>query len=608
MAIFSKSSTDVSHNALPTEYYLSKEYRIEKILGDGGFGITYLAWDNNLNCYVALKEYLPNDIAIRNGDNLSIYPKSTGDETAFNWGLNCFIQEAKTLAQFNHPNIVRVRRFFESLNTAYIVMDYEEGESLDALLSSGETADEKEIQQLLKPLLNGLEVVHDSGCLHRDIKPGNIYIRDKDNSPVLLDFGSARYDVNSRSRSITAIVTPGYAPFEQYESQGATQGAWTDIYSIGAVLYRLISAKVPVEATERIGAIVRGNSDPLVPAVEIGKGRYSQHLLEAIDWALKIKEKERPQSIKEWREKLFPKHDIPKPNPITKQLIISLLLAILAGAGGYYVATLLSLTEPAVINTEVFPESTSNKDSNPVTIQPAIQPPEEQGRSMFAALEKEAQEQERERLAAIERERLRREKELVNEVISDIRRIQERFERNVRNAESENQVIGVAEDFMTEIQKTLRKLEQEAISSENERQVERTLKDVINEMQRQAVLRIASIEEALSRCSDGRLNAAQIEKLVTNKIAIGKRIDVSVPYSWQEGQVSGGRAYFQKKGRNASEGRWKINYNQLCWCYGTCSEYKCKYVEARNNCSVWYYIDPETGEGTGKVTEWRDID
>ncbi len=264
MAIFSKSSTGVNHNALPTGHYLN-EYRIDEVLGDGGFGITYLAWDTNLNCHVALKEFLPNDIAVRSGDNLSIHPKSTGDKTSFNWGLSCFIQEAKTLAQFNHPNIVRVRRFFESLNTAYIVMDYEEGKSLDALLNSGETADEGEIRQLLEPLLDGLEIVHDGNCLHRDIKPGNIYIRDKDNSPVLLDFGSARYDVSSRSRSITAIVTPGYAPFEQYESQGATQGAWTDIYSLGAVLYRLISTQVPVEATERIGAIVRGNSEQVSP-------------------------------------------------------------------------------------------------------------------------------------------------------------------------------------------------------------------------------------------------------------------------------------------------------------------------------------------------------
>jgi serine/threonine protein kinase len=332
MSIF-KSGSHEHHNALPIGYRIN-QYRIDKVLGAGGFGITYLAYDTQLDCNVALKEYLPNDIAVRDSTNFNVYAKSSTDTENFNWGLHCFIQEAKTLAQFRHPNIISIKYFFEKLNTAYIVMDYEEGDSLDMLIQGGETAEEKEIETILTPLLDGLELVHRANFLHRDIKPANIYIRSQDNSPVLLDFGSARYDVSSRSRSVTTIVTPGYAPFEQYESKGTMQGAWTDIYAIGAVLYRVISGKAPPEAPERAGAIMRKQADPLIPAVKIGKGHYSKHLLEAIDWALKINETERPQSIAAWREKLFPKV-VPKPTP--NYFMIFLLFIILAGAGGFYV-------------------------------------------------------------------------------------------------------------------------------------------------------------------------------------------------------------------------------------------------------------------------------
>ncbi len=338
MPIF-KSDLHNHHNALPIGYVLNKQrnnpYRIEKILGSGGFGITYLAYDETLNCLVALKEYLPNDFAVRDSNHFNVYPKSSADTENFNWGLSCFIQEARTLAQFNHPSIVRIRSFFEKLNTAYIIMDYEEGDSLDTLIRDSETAEEDEIKIILKPLLDGLELVHQANFLHRDIKPANIYIRSQGNTPVLLDFGSARYDVSSRSRSMTAIVTPGYAPFEQYESKGVMQGAWTDIYAMGAVLYRLISAKVPPEAPERTGAIIRGKPDPLIPAVKIGKGRYSKHLLEAIDWALKIHENERPQTVAAWRKKLF----LEKTKPANYFAVIAFLLFVLIGVGGGYYIT-----------------------------------------------------------------------------------------------------------------------------------------------------------------------------------------------------------------------------------------------------------------------------
>jgi serine/threonine protein kinase/uncharacterized protein len=291
-----------NRNALPIGYQLG-DYQIQRLLGDGGFGITYLAIDMRLNSKVAIKEYFPNELAIRE-TNRSVHPKSQRDSQDFMWGLQRFLEEAQTLAKFKHFNIVRVLRFFEANHTAYIVMEYEQGESLASALEGGNTATEHELLTIMRPLLDGLATIHQAGVLHRDIKPANIYLRHKDNSPVLLDFGSARYDVGSRSRSVTSIVTPGYAPLEQYETKGH-QGAWTDIYALGAVMYRAIGGDRPVEATERAGAILRDKADPLTPAVEIGRGRYSPHLLEAIDWALKVNENDRPSSVEAWRAKLL---------------------------------------------------------------------------------------------------------------------------------------------------------------------------------------------------------------------------------------------------------------------------------------------------------------
>jgi serine/threonine protein kinase len=223
-------------------------------------------------------------------------------------------------------------------------MEYEEGQSLARLIKDGDTATEEEIMTILPPLLDGLEVVHQAGYLHRDIKPANIYMRTSDNSPVLIDFGAARYDVGSRSRTLTAIVTPGYAPFEQYETKGNQQGAWTDIYALGAVLYKLIGGKTPIESPERIGSIVRRNPDPLTSAIEIGRGFYSPHLLEAIDWALKINEKDRPQNIGEWRDKLLKKPappPFPPPEPPPKGwkpsvVIGTIAILLLIIVGGMY--------------------------------------------------------------------------------------------------------------------------------------------------------------------------------------------------------------------------------------------------------------------------------
>lgn len=283
-------------NALPSGYQLH-EYAVDKVLGVGGFGITYLGKDTTLNLKVAIKEYLPNELAVRDA-NFQVLPKSAECEETYFWGLDRFLQEARLLARFNHPNIVRVLRFFEANGTAYMMMQYEEGESLDEKLKKlGVPPDEATLQGILFPLLDGLKVMHDEGFLHRDIKPGNIYIRRGDGSPVLLDFGAARAQMRGKDQNMTAIVTPGYAPFEQYFTDGC-QGPWSDIYAFGAVIYKAITGKAPPEAASRV------KSDTMVPAVEAGKGRYSDKFLRAVDWALQSDEKKRPQTIEDWQRAL----------------------------------------------------------------------------------------------------------------------------------------------------------------------------------------------------------------------------------------------------------------------------------------------------------------
>ena len=273
--------------ALPPGHRLG-EYRIERYLGSGGFGITYVATDENLDVQVAIKEYLPSDLAIRNADN-SVVVKTTKDEDDFEWGRERFLDEARSLARFNHPNIVRVQRFFKAHGTSYIVMDYVEGEPLSEMLERKGTLTEAEIRRSILPLAAGLEAVHGAGLLHRDIKPGNIVIRD-DGTPVLIDFGSARQAMGIKSRSLTSVVTPGYAPLEQYSTR-SRQGAATDIYAFAAVLYRCMTGRVPDDATER------AQEDNLTPATRAAKGSYSPSLLATVDAALTLRIDDRPHSI-----------------------------------------------------------------------------------------------------------------------------------------------------------------------------------------------------------------------------------------------------------------------------------------------------------------------
>ena len=280
-------------NALPRGYRL-REYELVRVLGLGGFGMTYLGFDHNLDKAVAIKEYLPSDIATRIADR-SVSPQASDFHDDFQWGLERFLDEARTLARFDHRHIIKVHRFFEAHGTAYIVMEYAEGETLSAYLTSKGTLSEAELKGILYPLLDALAVIHRADFLHRDIKPGNIVLRDENGAPVLLDFGSARQAIGAKSRSVTSIVTPGYAPIEQYSSRGR-QGAWTDIYALGGVCYRALTGQVPDDATDRL------RDDPLVPVSQRCAGRVSGAFLSAIDGALSVDEGDRPQSIGAWRE------------------------------------------------------------------------------------------------------------------------------------------------------------------------------------------------------------------------------------------------------------------------------------------------------------------
>ena len=290
--------------ALPIGYTLH-EFTIETVLGTGGFGITYLARDNNLQCQVAIKEYLPNDLAVRTGGQ-TVCARTESDTHGYRVGLDGFLAESRVLASFRHPNIVRVTRFFEANNTAYMVMDYERGEPLRDWIKQHGPVDEAQLLNMFLPLLEGLDVVHKARVLHRDIKPANIYVREEDGSLVLLDFGAARYAGGGDSRSLTSIVTPGYAPFEQYHTRGA-QGPWSDLYALGGVLYWLVTGEKPLEAPSRV------RSDTMPPAVSLSKGRYSGRVLRAIDWALSPDEADRPKSVSQFKDVLTGKVAAPPP-------------------------------------------------------------------------------------------------------------------------------------------------------------------------------------------------------------------------------------------------------------------------------------------------------
>jgi serine/threonine protein kinase len=284
-------------NALALDSFVD-EYRIVSVLGTGGFGITYLAVDRRLDTNVAIKEYFPASLAVRRPDKCYVNPADSG-KGVYDWGLEKFLKEAETLAGLQHSHIVGVNRLLRANGTAYMVLDFIDGPNLKEWLASlGHRPGQEEIDAIVGPILSALDVVHAQKLLHRDISPRNIMLT-KTGIPILIDFGAARQIVSERSQTFAALLTPGYAPFEQYVATGQGQGPWTDIYALSATIYEAISGKPPPEAPDR--AIM----DTCMPAVTVGGSSYRKTFLEALDWGLRPMPKDRPQDVGAWRTKLM---------------------------------------------------------------------------------------------------------------------------------------------------------------------------------------------------------------------------------------------------------------------------------------------------------------
>ena len=304
-SVAGKSMTHIM--ALPRGTELVGDFRVERVLGVGGFGITYLADEIALSRAVTIKEYFPTDFAARSGGQSAV-PVSSDSTADYQWGLDRFIEEAKTLARFDHRNICRVYRYFRANNTGYMVLQFEEGASLkDWLKGLRRAPRQSEIDNLVAPLLDALEVIHKADFLHRDIAPDNVMVR-QDGSPVLIDFGSARGEIARHARTISALVKPGYSPFEQYAEKGSQQGPWTDIYAFAATIYHAITGKRPPDSPSRM------LKDEYVSAKAAALSSFRPKFLAAIDRALKLEIAGRPQSIAEWRGELL----APEPKPARK--------------------------------------------------------------------------------------------------------------------------------------------------------------------------------------------------------------------------------------------------------------------------------------------------
>lgn len=251
---------------LPVETQLG-QYVIGEKLGQGGFGITYRGFDLKLHMKVAIKEYYPSDFVGRSVDQKTVILNALEHENLFAYGLKAFLQEARTLAQLKHPHVVRVLNYFEMNGTAYLVMDYYEGENLMTYLKQqpGGCLPWRQAVRLLLPVLEGLQKVHQAGFIHRDFKPGNLYLTKRDGL-ILLDFGAARQVTSNHSKSIP-IYSNGYAPYEQYlEGNFSRQDSWTDVYGAGATLYFMLTAQRPPSASDRKQASQSKKPDPLKPA------------------------------------------------------------------------------------------------------------------------------------------------------------------------------------------------------------------------------------------------------------------------------------------------------------------------------------------------------
>lgn len=301
-------------NALPIGTRMG-EFEIIGLVGEGGFGIVYLAQDHSLERKVALKEYMPASLASRSS-NATVSVRSERLQETFEIGRRSFVNEARLLAQFDHPALVKVYRFWEANGTAYMAMPFYDGITLrDMLQRTPQAPDEAWLKKLLDPVTAALATIHAHNCFHRDIAPDNIMLL-PDGRPVLLDFGAARRVISDMTQALTVILKPGYAPIEQYaEMPNMRQGAWTDIYALAAVIYYAIAKRLPPPSVSRI------MQDSYEPLARIAAGCYSDAFLRGVDLCLITRPEQRPQSIAEMRELLEIDRQT---SPATTQILISL--------------------------------------------------------------------------------------------------------------------------------------------------------------------------------------------------------------------------------------------------------------------------------------------
>jgi len=277
------------------------EFEVTRVIGQGGFGAVYEAWDHTLERVVAIKEYLPTSLSTRQNDG-TVVPLSERHRETFDLGMRSFINEARLLAQFDHPSLLKVYRFWQEKGTTYMVMPFYRGDTLrEALVAIPAGVDESWLIRIMDGVTQALAVMHNANCYHRDIAPDNIILLEGSGRPVVLDFGAARRVITDKTQAITVILKPGYAPIEQYaEMPDMSQGAWTDVYALAAVMHVAVCGRAPPPSVARL------LSDSYVPLAgnEILRQRYSLRLLEAIDAGLGVRPEQRPQSMAELRAAL----------------------------------------------------------------------------------------------------------------------------------------------------------------------------------------------------------------------------------------------------------------------------------------------------------------
>ncbi|KQX27878.1 serine/threonine-protein kinase [Variovorax sp. Root434] len=277
------------------------EFEVTRVIGQGGFGVVYEAWDHTLERVVAIKEYLPTSLSTRQQDG-TVVPLSERHRETFDLGMRSFINEARLLAQFDHPSLLKVYRFWQEKGTTYMVMPFYRGDTLrEALVAIPAGVDEAWLIRIMDGVTQALAVMHNANCYHRDIAPDNIILLEGSGRPVVLDFGAARRVITDKTQAITVILKPGYAPIEQYaEMPDMSQGAWTDVYALAAVMHVAVCGRAPPPSVARL------LSDSYVPLAgnEILRQRYSMRLLEAIDAGLGVRPEQRPQSMAELRAAL----------------------------------------------------------------------------------------------------------------------------------------------------------------------------------------------------------------------------------------------------------------------------------------------------------------